>query len=127
MNKLPKPLDGAIIFEDEFLYVCLANFPIANGHCVVVWKEDIADVHLLSRNHYEYLMDIVDQTRNALIATLDIEKVYLIYMDEIKHVHWHLIPRYNEQGFNVLNHESSELTDTSLAEQISRNWQPLNN
>lgn len=127
MDNLPKPLNGAVFFENEYLYVCLANNPIANGHCVVVWKENIADIHLLLRSQYEHLMDIVDQTRNAMIRTLDIEKVYLIYMDEVKHVHWHLIPRYNEQGFNVLNHESSELTDTSLAEKISQNWQPLNN
>lgn len=125
MSKLPKPIDGAIIFENEFLYVCLANYPIANGHSVVVWKENIADVHLLSRVDYEHLMDVVDQTRNALIQTLDIEKVYLIYMDEIKHVHWHLVPRYNEQGFNVLNHESSLLTDISIVKNIQQNWQPL--
>ena len=67
MTKLPKPIEGSIIFEDDYLYVCLANFPITAGHCVVVWKEDITDIHLLSRIDYDHLMEIVDQTRNALI------------------------------------------------------------
>ena len=30
------------------------------------------------------------------------KKVYLIYMDETQHVHWHLIPRYNEKGYDVI-------------------------
>ncbi|MBW6451385.1 MAG: hypothetical protein K0B02_01525 [DPANN group archaeon] len=34
-------------------------------------------------------MDKVGEVRNALLKTLDIDKVYLIYMDETKKVHWH--------------------------------------
>jgi len=123
MKDLPIPLDDAMIFEDEQLYVCLANFPLTKGHTVVVWKDRVADLHLLNREQYEHLMAVVDQARNALTKTLSIEKVYLMYMDEIKHVHWHLIPRYDEQGLNALTHAPTELRDTSLAQQIKANWQ----
>ena len=125
MTKLPKPIDGSIIFEDKSLYVCLANYPITKGHCVVVWKNDISDIHLLKRGDYEHLMDVVDQTRNALIAALRVNKVYLMYMDEIMHVHWHLIPRYDEQGFNVLKHNPDELSDISIADVIKKHWRVL--
>lgn len=108
----------SLIYEDAKLYVCLANFPIAKGHTMVVWKDRVSDLHLLGREEYEYLMDRVDEVRDALLKALGVEKVYLIYMDEAKHVHWHLIPRYNEKGFNVLMHEPGELTDFSLAETI---------
>lgn len=63
-------------------------------------------------------MEIVDVTRDVLLKTLNIEKVYLIYMDEIKQVHWHLVPRYNEQGFNVFSHESQKTDDFSLAPEL---------
>jgi len=33
---LPKPFDSAIIYEDKKLYACLANFPIVEGHTVIV-------------------------------------------------------------------------------------------
>jgi len=118
---LPKPYKKAIIYEDKKLYACLANYPLVKGHTVVVWKEKVSDLHLLSKKDYEYLMDRVDEIRNALLKTLKIKKVYLFYMDEIKQVHWHLIPRYNQKGFNVLMHKPKKIKDFSLTEKIKTN------
>ena len=118
MEKLPIPPKEAIIYEDEKLYVCLASFPITKGHTVIVWKSDTEDIHSLSRKDYEYLMDTVDITRNVLLEKLKIEKVYLMYMDEAKQVHWHLIPRYEELGVNVLMHSPEETKDFSLAQDL---------
>ena len=125
MNTLPNPIEGSLIYEDMHLYVCLANFPMTKGHCVVVWKEDVADIHILKRAEYEHLMDVVDQARNAILLTLGLEKVYLLYMDEIKHVHWHLVPRYDEEGLNVLAHNPKLLLDVSLAKDIKKHWKCL--
>ena len=122
-NGLPVPKQGSIIYEDDKLYACLANHPITEGHTVVVWKDRVEDLHLLKREEYEYLMDKIDDIRDALLETLDIEKVYLVYMDETRQVHWHLIPRYDEKGFNMLAHSPSELKDLSLAEKIQANLQ----
>jgi len=120
-ERLPKPFKKAIIYEDDKLYACLANFPIVKGHTVVVWKKSVKDLHLLSRMDYEYLMDKVDEIRNALLKTLKIKKVYLIYMDEANQVHWHLVPRYNEKGFDALLHKPSKLRDFFLAAKIKNN------
>lgn len=108
---MPEPNKEALIYEDNKLYVTLANFPKAKGHTVVVWKDKISDLHLLKESDYDYLMDKINDVRNALLKTLGIEKVYLVYMDEAKQVHWHLFPRYNEEGFDVFNHEAKELKD----------------
>ena len=120
-SKLPKPYKEAIIYDDKKLYACLANFPIVKGHTIIVWKKDVSDLHLLSKKDYEYLMDKVDEVRNALLKTLRLKKVYLVYLDEANQVHWHLIPRYNEKGFNLLKHKPAKLEDFSLAEKIKRN------
>jgi len=119
---LPKPDKRAIIFEDNLLYACLAKYPIAKGHVVVVWKQDVPDLGLLKEDDYDYLMDVVDATRNALLKTLGIKKVYLLYMDELGHVHWHLLPRYNERGYDVFLHKPKILKDFSLAEDIRVNF-----
>lgn len=121
-SKLPTPVKGAIFYEDNDLYACLANNPIVNGHCIIVWKKNIEDIHLLDKNDYEKLMNIVDKVRDALLKTMKTDKIYLIYMDEIKHVHWHLIPRTGgDSGFTLLEHEPQQLTDTDLAEKIKNN------
>jgi diadenosine tetraphosphate (Ap4A) HIT family hydrolase len=119
--KLPTPKPGAIIYDDQKLYITLANYPIAEGHTVVVWKDKVTDLHLLSREDYIYLMNKVDMIRNALLKTLRLKKVYLIYADEINQVHWHLIPRFEEKGFNILIHKPKILKDFSLVQKIKTN------
>ncbi len=119
--KLPIPIPKALIYEDKRLYTCLANYPITKGHTVIVWKKPTTDLHLLSKKDYEYLMIKVDETRNALLKTLKIKKVYLIYADETNQVHWHLIPRYNKKGFDILTHKPSKLTSFSIVEKIKKN------
>lgn len=117
-TKLPKPFKKAIIYEDSKLYACLANYPHVKGHTIVVWKKPVKDLHLLSKKDYEFLMDKVDEVRNALMKALNINKVYLVYMDEAEQVHWHLFPRYNIKGYDVMIHQPKRITDFSLAEKI---------
>ena len=124
MKDLPKPPAEAMIFEDDKLYVCLASFPLTRGHSVVVWKKKVKDLNLLDREDYEHLMDVVELARKAIMKTLMVEKVYLLYLDETKHVHWHLVPRYKEQGITVLNHDAEELKNFHLAGKIKKNWKP---
>lgn len=115
---LPKPPEDSIIHRDRTLTVCLASHPIVAGHTVVVWNKPVRDLHLLSRPQYERLMDAVDDVRDALIKTLKVRKVYLLYMDEANHVHWHLIPRYDVKGFTLLAHKPARLRDFSLAKKV---------
>jgi len=120
-NKLPQPHKDAIIYEDRKLYACLANNPIAQGHTVIVWKKKVSDLHLLSKKDYEYLMDRVDEVRNAILKTLKIKKVYLVYMDEINQVHWHLVPRYNKKGVGIFLKKPGKIKDFHLDDRIRTN------
>lgn len=115
---LPKPYKNAIIYEDKKLYACLANEPIVKGHTVIVWKKKVSDLHLLPRKDYEYLMDRVNEIRNAMMKALKVEKVYLVYMDEANQVHWHLVPRYDVEGYKNFMHKTGNITDFSLDDKI---------
>ena len=118
MTYLPIPPEESIIYENGKLYVCLATEPLTKGHTIVVWKGGDKDINSLSCENYEYLMNMVDVARETLLAALGVEKVYLLYMDEARHVHWHLVPRYNENGFDVFSHEPNKTDDFSLVGKI---------
>lgn len=122
MNKLPNAPKESIIYEDKHVYVCLASCPLNKGHMIVAWKKPVKDIHDLSCKQYDHLMDIVDVTRDALLKMFKVKKVYLVYMDEIKHVHWHLVPRFNEKGVNVLSHTPKRVRDFSLAPKLKSNF-----
>lgn len=115
LERLPVPPTESVVYEDDRLYVALASFPMSLGHTVVVWKGGVADIHLLPRSDFEYLMDMVDATRNALMSALAVEKVYLLYMDEACDVHWHLVPRHEVEGLAALAVNPKRTTDFSLA------------
>lgn len=120
-NKLPKPFKNAIIYQDKKLYACLANEPISTGHVVVVWNKPVKDLNLLSRKDYDHLMVRVKDIRKAMIKTLKVKKVYLLYLDEVNHVHWHLVPRYNKLGINNLTTKPGQLNDFTLDDKIRNN------
>ena len=121
MAKLPKPKKEATVYQDEKLYVCLVNKPLTKGHTVVVFKKEVGDLRLLPGRDYDYLMDTVFAVRNALLKTLKIKKVYLVYMDEANHVHWHLVPRYKEKGFDLFQYKPKALKNFSLVKKIKKN------
>lgn len=72
-------------------------------------------------------MDMVNSVRTAMLGALAVEKVYLMYMDEVNQVHWHLVPRYNVKGINALAHEPSILSDYSPKESIQSHLKQLMN
>jgi diadenosine tetraphosphate (Ap4A) HIT family hydrolase len=115
MPMLPEAPKESIFYEDSWLYICLSFAPITKGHTIIAWKQPAPDLKILSDDEYDYLMEVVDVTRDALLKVLGVEKVYLIYMDEAKQVHWHLVPRYNEEGFNIFAHEAQRIDDFPLA------------
>lgn len=114
----PPAPKASIFYEDYVVYAALAYEPLTRGHSVVVWKHDVQDLHLLSEEEYEHLMNVVNQVRDALIEELGVEKVYLMYMDEAQHVHWHLIPRYDEMGYNVFEHKPRRIKTFPLAKKL---------
>lgn len=120
MRKFPEPRGGTVFYEDNRVYACLAFEPIVEGHTIVAWKEEVKDISHLSPEDYQRLMQIVQMVRNALLYTYGISKVYLAYIDEICHVHWHLFPRKEggETGFSPLAKPHGELTDLSVVPRL---------
>ena len=120
-SSLPKPFKNAIIYQDEKLYACLANEPIVPGHVVVVWNKVIRDINLLNKKDYNHLLSIVGDIRKAMIKTLKVKKVYLLYMDEVNHIHWHLVPRYTKLGVDNLLTKPGKIKDFTLDDKIRKN------
>ncbi|OGZ08440.1 MAG: hypothetical protein A3C93_01490 [Candidatus Lloydbacteria bacterium RIFCSPHIGHO2_02_FULL_54_17] len=122
LERLLTPPPESVVYEDDRLYVALASFPMSLGHTVVVWKGGVSDIHLLPRGDFEYLMDMVDATRNALMSVLAVSKVYLLYMDEVCDVHWHLVPRHEVEGLAALTADPKRTDDFSLATPLKKRF-----
>jgi len=114
--KFPKPEKESIFYEDKKVYACLAFRPVTDGHSIVSWKANVTDLNQLKLEEYQYLMTIIFQVRQALLKTYNTDKVYLTYIDESRHVHWHLFPRKKGdiEEFELMVQPLKELTDFSM-------------
>ena len=102
--KFPEPKKGTVFYEDDKLRACLAFDPIIKGHSILEWKEHIEDLNDLNLEDYSYLMDFVYKIRDALKKAYNVPKVYVAYLDESCHVHFHFFPRKDNDisGFYLM-------------------------
>lgn len=117
MGKFPASKEGSVFYEDDKVYACLAFHPIVEGHTIVAIKrDDVDDVGQLSPEERLHLLQVVfEVVRPALLECYQTNKVYIAYLDETCHPHFHLLPRREggEMGFGLMAKPHGELTDLS--------------
>jgi diadenosine tetraphosphate (Ap4A) HIT family hydrolase len=117
VEDFPGPKKGSVFYEDEKVYACLAFEPVVDGHAVVsVKRTDINDIGKLPKEERLHLLKLVfEAVRPALIECYRVEKVYVVYIDELCHPHFHLYPRKRgeKQGFYLMTGQFKKLTDLS--------------
>jgi len=122
MGDFPNPKEGSVFYEDKEVYACLAFHPIVEGHTIVaVKRNDVDDLGQLSSEERLHLLQIVFEViRPVLLTCYRTDKVYVAYLDETRHPHFHLFPRKvgGEEGFGLMSRLHGELTDFSVIPQL---------
>jgi diadenosine tetraphosphate (Ap4A) HIT family hydrolase len=85
-----------IVHRDDIAVAFLSKYPVAHGHTLVAPIEHrehvIGD---FSPDDYSALQRVVHAAGNALTATIDTERLYVLSLGSQqghRHVHWHLVP-----------------------------------
>lgn len=101
-------LDSAIVYEDESTLAFMNLRQSNEGHVLVV-----------PRNHVEQIYDLDEDTASSLASTVckvarAVRRVYKpdglsiwqsngpAAFQEVPHVHWHIFPRYKDDGYLVV-------------------------
>lgn len=93
------PLPAQCLFEDERLYVILADEPGFPGFCRVIWKAHVKEMSALAPQDATYLMQWVLRTERTLIDVMQPDKINLASLGNVvPHLHWHVIPRFNDDS-----------------------------
>jgi diadenosine tetraphosphate (Ap4A) HIT family hydrolase len=118
----PEPKEGSIFFEDRETYACLAFEPRVPGHTIVAWRADVEDLNDLTPAGFSHLVHVVYRVRNVLLGEFETDNVYVFYLNEAKHVHFHLLPRMpgGEKGPGLLSRPAGELTEHDLRVVVPR-------
>lgn len=115
-----KIIEGSIpsktIYEDELVKVFLDINPNINGHCLIIPKKHIVTVKEVDSILTTHILEVEKKIYDLLKEKLNIKGLTIVQNNElgqeVKHYHVHLIPRYEDDNWNInFNQESLKDTD----------------
>ena len=118
-------IPSAKVYEDDKYVAFLDINPVNKGHTLVIPKEHYEDITRLPSNLNHSYMDVIKKVGLAVQQSLDLEGFNIIINtgkpagQVIYHVHCHIIPRVDGDGFEqwkgnpyVSNEEVESYTKT---------------
>ena len=88
------------IYEDDMIMAFLDINPYAPGHTLVIPKEHTLDITTINKETLNHLMDKARDIAKLVNEKLDAPGYTLIqnngFVQEIKHFHLHIIPKYSK-------------------------------
>ena len=115
-----KIIEGSIpsktIYEDELVKVFLDINPNTNGHCLIIPKKHIVTVKEVDSILTTHILEVEKKIYDLLKEKLNIKGLTIVQNNElgqeVKHYHVHLIPRYEDDNWNI-NFNQESLKDTN--------------
>ena len=108
------------VYEDEHVIAFLDIAPASKGHTLVVPKEHYEIIPDVPNPLLEKTIDVVKKVGNALLKDNDgfnvMQNNKKAAEQLVPHVHFHVIPRNNEDGLDVAKWESSKYKDGEIEE-----------
>ena len=104
-----KIIEGSIpsktIYEDDLVKVFLDINPNTNGHCLIIPKKHLVTVNELEDEIITHILKVEKEMYKLLKEKLNIEGLTIVQNNdlgqEVKHLHFHLIPRYSDDNWSM--------------------------
>lgn len=96
-----------IIFENIYSYALLDIYPVTKGHTLVIPKRHLLSIDEINQDEFINILETVIKVKRGLIKFLNPDGFnFGINLGEaagqsIKHIHFHLIPRYKNDTLSV--------------------------
>jgi diadenosine tetraphosphate (Ap4A) HIT family hydrolase len=92
------------------------NDPDLPGFCRVIWNRHASEMSQLSYGERDLLMHLVFAVEGAVRSVMQPKKINLAALgNQVPHIHWHVIPRFEDDAFFPGSTWSNRLRDTSDA------------
>jgi histidine triad (HIT) family protein len=129
-----KIIDGQIpchrVYEDDHVLAFLDIGPLSDGHTLVVPKERVAFLHELGDEAAAALGRVLPRLCRAVMEATGAGAYNILQNNgraahqEVMHVHFHIIPRYDDAGLGI-TWRAGRLDDAMAATLVSAMQQAL--
>jgi histidine triad (HIT) family protein len=106
-------VDGEIpsytVYEDETTYAFLDANPLAPGHTLLIPKEPYERLSEMPRDVAADVFGVLPEITAAVEAAVDADATTVAVNNgpaagqEVPHVHWHIIPRFEDDGVGPIH------------------------
>jgi diadenosine tetraphosphate (Ap4A) HIT family hydrolase len=95
-----KPQEGELIWRGDDCRIILVNDPDLPGFCRVIWNHHVSEMSELTFGERDIFMALVFSVERAVRHVMEPAKVNLASLgNQVPHLHWHVIPRYQDDAF----------------------------
>jgi diadenosine tetraphosphate (Ap4A) HIT family hydrolase len=107
------PEEGELIWRGDDCRVILIQDPDLPGFCRVIWNRHVSEMSELTYGEREHLMNLVFAVEQAIDQTMEPLKINLASLgNQVPHLHWHVIPRYEDDAFFPSTAWSARIRET---------------
>ena len=93
------PQTEVTLWQDTHCRVILVNDPHYPGYCRAIWNAHIKEMTDLTEPDRAHFMRVVFAVESVLRGMLNPDKINLASLgNQTPHLHWHVIPRYRDDG-----------------------------
>jgi len=110
-----KEIPSKVIYEDDNYLSFLDINPNTKGHILVIPKKHVKNFTELTEEQATELIKVVKKIAPKLVSILGVED-YILALNNgsvagqiIDHVHWHIIPRYKDDGLKHWGSNQEEI------------------
>lgn len=111
---IDREIPSTVVYEDELVMAILDINPLTEGHTLVFPKVHVEDLFDCPPDTFEYLSRIVQQVAIDTQLQYQANGFNLLQNSKavsgqiIPHLHFHLIPRYQENELVILKKDSEQ-------------------
>lgn len=114
------------IYEDDKTLAFLDIKPVSEGHTLVITKKEYKDFLDLPKEELEALMSTVNKIAKAVKQAENADGINVSTNigkaagQEVFHVHFHIIPRFLNDGLHVWPRKKDVKSDEEIAKNIAK-------
>lgn len=103
-----REIPANIIYEDNYVIAILDIMPITKGHTLVIPKKEFKDIFEIDLEYMGYISNAILKISKALKKAYNLEGLNILNNNgeisgqSVPHIHFHLIPRYNQNDIEIL-------------------------